>query len=231
MRSVRQQVRIVGIALVATIALAACVPSADSGSSATLAPLGLPPVTAATSTTLVAPTTAETATTTAVVVDPSVTSVPGAPLATVASESPVPGTTVATAVTSTTIAGRPPEAYTVVDQDTVSGIARKCSTTPKALAEYNGWADGPAHPIYPGDVVKLPCGDKTATSTTTTTTTTTIAAGPGGTYTIVADDYLAGIAAKTGTTVDGIIAVNGWTDGVKHLIVPGQKIKLPAKSK
>ena len=97
----------------------------------------------------------------------------------------------------------------------------------------------------PGKKIKLPCvpsGDSGATTTTaaggdagsSTTTpsgaTTTVAAGPGGTYTVKAGDYLSGIAAKTGTTVDAIVEANGWTDGDKHVIVPGQVIKMPAKA-
>ena len=49
-----------------------------------------------------------------------------------------------------------------------------------------------------------------------------------GTYTVQAGDYLGGIAARTGTTVDGIIAANGWTDE-SQVLVPGMKIRLPAK--
>ena len=47
-------------------------------------------------------------------------------------------------------------------------------------------------------------------------------------YVVRAGDYLGGIATKTGTTVDGIIAANGWTDG-SQVLVPGMKIRLPAK--
>jgi len=48
-------------------------------------------------------------------------------------------------------------------------------------------------------------------------------------YTVQAGDYLAGIAAKSGTTVDEIVAANGWDDGVAHMISLGDKIRLPAK--
>ena len=57
----------------------------------------------------------------------------------------------------------------------------------------------------------------------------TIDGGAGGIYTVQAGDYLSGIAAKTGTTVDGIIAANGWLDGESHLLSLGDKIRLPAK--
>lgn len=50
-----------------------------------------------------------------------------------------------------------------------------------------------------------------------------------GTYTIAANDSISGIAAKTGTTVDAIVAANGWA-GADQLITVGQKIELPARS-
>ena len=61
-------------------------------------------------------------------------------------------------------------------------------------------------------------------------TTTTFNASTGGSYKVVGGDYLGGIAKKTGATVDGIVAANGWADGAGHVIIPGQTIKLPAKT-
>lgn len=52
--------------------------------------------------------------------------------------------------------------------------------------------------------------------------------GPG-TYEIVANDSLSGIAAKTGTTVGAIVAANGWADQ-NHVIQVGQQINLPPKA-
>ena len=50
-----------------------------------------------------------------------------------------------------------------------------------------------------------------------------------GSYTVVAGDALSTIADSTGTTVAAIVAQNGWADE-RHLIYPGMKIDLPAKS-
>jgi LysM repeat protein len=47
-------------------------------------------------------------------------------------------------------------------------------------------------------------------------------------YTIVAGDYLGNIAARMGTTVNGIVAANGWSDGPQHLIRLGDEIVIPA---
>lgn len=147
-------------------------------------------------------------------------------------------TTTAASANSSPIAGG--GTYKVTANDTVYGIARKHGISADALASLNAWSDGTAHNIHPGDSVKVPDG-ATSTSTagssgaTTTTvksgaTTTTIAAGSGGTYVIKDKDYLSLIAKNTGTTVDGIVAANGWSDGIKHLLIPGDTIKLPPKT-
>ena len=235
MRALRSPAFGTATAVLAMLSLAACVPSATpKRTSDSLAPLQLPVPTLPVVTTV--PGAVETT-----ILDPG----SAVTLATIATTAPPPPTTpaatsttiVATGRTSNTAPNSTPGSYTVVAQDTLSGIGRRCAITPQAVADYNSWSDGIAHPIYPGTVVKLPCTPEAtaaASAPTTTvvkssTTTTTITPGPGGLYTVVAGDYLAGIAAKTGTTVDAIIQVNGWTDGTKHLIVAGQQIKLPAK--
>lgn len=238
MHALRSRALRAGIGAAALLSLVACVPAADKATTDTLAPLDLPPVTGSS---LLAS-------------DMSTTTVPAIPdpasavtvtLATISTTAPAQTsatpTTSDSASTTTAPPNSNPGSYTVAARDTISGIARRCAITAQALVDYNKWTDGTSHAIFPGDVVQLPCtpaGSTTATASTPTTTTvkgstapsTTVAAGPGGTYTIVAGDYLAGIAKKTGTTVDAIIAVNGWTDGVNHLIIPGQQIKLPAKA-
>ena len=237
MRAHRSAILGMAGAVSVVLSLSACVPSATLRTADTLAPLLLPVPT-------VAPTTTAPPVAVTTILDPA----SAVTLVTIATTAPRITSLAATSTTgggtSTTVANKAPNAipssYTVANKDTLSGIGRRCATTPQAIADYNSWSDGIAHPLYPGAVVKLPCtpeGTTAPTTTTsvksssasTTTTTTTVKPGPGGLYTIVAGDYLAGIAAKTGTTVDAIIAVNGWTDGTKHLIVAGQQIKLPAK--
>ena len=134
------------------------------------------------------------------------------------------------------------QSYTVKSGDVMVTIAKKFCITAQDLVDYNQWADsgGFDHGLFPGNVVKIPpnsCAPDTGTTEVSTAptvagtpeaTSTTTSAGAGGTYTVVAGDYLGGIAAKTGTTVDGIVAANGWADST-HSIFPGQKIKLPAK--
>ena len=127
--------------------------------------------------------------------------------------------------------------YIVVAGDTVSGIAARAGISAKSLAAQNGWSDGANHAIFPGDAVKLPANAKPVASPTSSTTTApespTTTVSPAGAfelYTVVANDYLAGIAAKKGTTVAAIVTANGWPDGAQHVIIPGQQIKVPVKS-
>jgi LysM repeat protein len=59
---------------------------------------------------------------------------------------------------TSTSSSAPPEGgqeYTVKNNDTVYGIARKFGITPEALAAANGWADV-FHQIYPGDTIIVP---------------------------------------------------------------------------
>lgn len=147
-----------------------------------------------------------------------------------------PGAKESSTATTTTV----PETgatYIVVAGDTVSGIAAKAGISAKSLAAQNGWSDGANHAIFPGDAVKLPANAKPVSSPPTPATTapdsTSTTVPPTGAvvlYTVVANDYLAGIAAKKGTTVAAIVAANGWPDGAKHVIIPGQQIKVPVKS-
>jgi len=132
------------------------------------------------------------------------------------------------------------QTYTVKGGDVMVNIAKKFCITAQDLVDYNQWPEGFDHNLFPGNVVNIPPGScqegtgNTVASTvaaaagTPEATSTTALSSPGGIYTVVANDYLGGIAAKTGTTVDGIVAANGWADS-NHVINPGDKIKLPVK--
>ena len=61
-------------------------------------------------------------------------------------------------------------------------------------------------------------------------TTTTIDPTLLRTYTVKSGDYLVIIAKNNATTIDEIVLVNGWPDGLNHPLQPGQQIKLPPSS-
>ena len=61
-----------------------------------------------------------------------------------------------------------------------------------------------------------------------TATTGGATAGDGASYTVVANDYLLGIAKKLGVTLQSLLDANGLT--TSSLITPGQKLKIPAAS-
>jgi N-acetylmuramoyl-L-alanine amidase len=126
------------------------------------------------------------------------------------------------------------EIYTVQAGDALSIIASRFGVTAQEIADYNDWEDGINHPIFPGNEIKIPGGERpavtdppAAAATTTTTTTAPSTGGGSGTYEVQAGDYLSGIASKFDTTAQAIVQANGWTDGVNHAIYPGDIIKLP----
>jgi LysM repeat protein len=142
--------------------------------------------------------------------------------------------------------------YEVKAGDFLSGIATRYKVKIDDIVAYNEWADGTNHPLYPGDVIRIPPGytvpDESATTTTAATETTeddgdtgegddtdesttsppsTVDTSAGGSYTVVANDYLGGIAEKVNSTIDAIVEANGWADGANHPLYPGDVIKIP----
>ncbi len=152
--------------------------------------------------------------------------------------------------TTTTIAGGVvtldgEQIYVVRGGDYLFSIAKLYGVSADEIATYNQWAEGIDHPLYAGDEVRIPPGATAVDQTTLTTpptvapstevttaaeTTTTVDTSGGGTYIVADGDVLSLIASRNGTTVEAIVAANGWTDGDKHLIYEGLKIKLPAKT-
>lgn len=90
--------------------------------------------------------------------------------------------------------------YTVVRGDCLYCIARKTGTPINTLLSLNNLRLNST--IYPGQVLL------TSTAVPAPAPPTTPPAGPGGTYTIVAGDYLYGIARKTGTPIDTLLSLN-----------------------
>lgn len=97
--------------------------------------------------------------------------------------------------------------YTVKSGDTLTGIAAKYGTTVAALQALNGIKN--ANVISVGQVLKVSGNAAPAASKT---------------YTVRSGDTLSGIAAKNGTTVARLVALNGISN--PNLIKVGQKLRI-----
>jgi LysM repeat protein len=114
----------------------------------------------------------------------------------------IPSGATATAVSAggTSAAG----GHVVRSGDTLGAIAARYGTTVAALARANGIAD-PAV-IHVGRRLMVPWGGAAPTPAGAS------GASGGGAYTVRAGDTLAGIAARHGTSADGLAALNGIDD-------------------
>ena len=185
---------------------------------------------------------------TAVVINPSsyavVTTVP-ATSATVAGGAPTgePGDTTMSEQT-----------YDVQSGDFLSGIAADFDVGMDEIANFNNWADGTAHPLFPGDTVRIPPGavipspasDDEADATDTTeedsassddeeaTDTTEADEDPElcpdgerrGHYTVKAGDFPAAVAESLNVSLDQLNEANTNTPGYSGFVV-GIEINLP----
>ena len=103
--------------------------------------------------------------------------------------------------------------------DTLSGLARLCGTTMEAIRAANpglGWW------VYAGQVLYIPTGYAPAPAPAPVYYPTY-----GGTYVVQWGDTLGKIAARSGTSVGDILAVNPQITNAS-LIYAGQVINLPA---
>lgn len=99
------------------------------------------------------------------------------------------------------------------DDDAASVASTSTTTSPTTFATLVSVPDTTAPPTEP------------PSSSTTTEPEPTES-----TYTIVAGDSLFAIADRQGITLDALVAANGWTDGIDHLILPGDEILIPSPS-
>ena len=133
---------------------------------------------------------------------------------------PLPGQVVSTEQT-----------YVVQYGDSLLRIAGIYNITADQIAAGNGWVDGTAHLIYPGDIIKIPPG-----AIMPFPTTTTIATAPPTTepcirekYTVQTGDSPNRVATKFDVTLQQLGAVNVNTKGYRNFVV-GIEINIPCKS-
>lgn len=111
----------------------------------------------------------------------------------------------------------PPAQYTVVEGDTVTGIAARYDLTPASVLAENGLSWGSI--IHPGQTLVLGPGARPFQGSPASSTAA-------GQHTIVVGDTVTAIATRYGTSVDAILTANGLTP--TSIIYPGQSLIIPA---
>jgi LysM repeat protein len=119
--------------------------------------------------------------------------------------------------------------YTVRQDDTLFGIARRLGVRLDALLAANGLTA--TSMIHPGMVLQVPAGASGSTSGAAPTGTAAPAAAPAtgapaGTYVIQAGDSISGIAAKHGLKYGALLKANRIT--IDSVLVPGRTLVIPA---
>lgn len=148
------------------------------------------------------------------------------------------------------------QSYVVQRGDFLSGIAADFGVEMDAIAKFNNWADGTAHPLFPEDTVRIPPGAEIPSAESDEETDTTEEdsgssnddeadetesteaddeLGDGelcpdgerqGHYTIKAGDIPARVASSLDVTVDQLNDANASTQGYTAFIV-GVEINIP----
>lgn len=154
----------------------------------------------------------------------------------------VPGMQLAVPGRATSTAGAPAKAtaatpkpaaattYTVVSGDYLTGIAAKLKVSTTALLTANKLSLNSL--IWPGMQLVVPKGGVLPASPAPATTTSSPAAASAtssGTYTVVRNDSLSGIAQKLGVKLSSLLTTNQMT--VSSVIYPGMLLKVPAGAK
>ena len=122
-----------------------------------------------------------------------------------------------TTATSTTTGS----SHTVVEGETLSGIAYANGVTTESLAAYNGIAADTL--VITGTTITVPSADEAGTTTTTSTGTTT-----GSTHTVTEGETLSGIAYANGVTTESLAAYNGIA--ADTLVITGTTLSIPSSS-
>jgi LysM repeat protein len=117
--------------------------------------------------------------------------------------------------------------YTVQSGDTCGSIAEAHGTTADALIAANRAVinEGCTN-LVPGDEIRMPGANATATPRPNATGATATPRAGGSTYTVESGDTCSDIAASFGVSVDALIELNGLSADCTDLL-PGQVLDIP----
>jgi len=120
------------------------------------------------------------------------------------------------------------QSYTVVYGDFLAKISEMFMLSAVAIAEANGWPEGVSHPLYPGDIIKIPAGGIVPYPTTTTEPTAAPTTEPciKGTHVVKAGESPGLVADKYGVSLQALGLVNLDTEGYRAFLV-GITINIP----
>jgi LysM repeat protein len=152
-----------------------------------------------------------------------------------------------TTTTTTTLPSEVPEGvidpneqtYTVQSGDSVYGIARKFGLEPTVLANYNSWPEGINHPVFVGDIVKVPpqsqvpssdpvddSADEPSDTEPDDTEESAPAEGVACEHTVVAGDNPTRLSEQYEVTLDELAAANAGNPAYQHFQL-GSQIHIP----
>ena len=122
------------------------------------------------------------------------------------------------------------QTYQILYGDSLLRIADIYSITADLIAQANGWVDGTAHVIFPGDVITIPAGAIVPYPTTTTIPTAPPTTEPcvREKYTVQSGDSPSRVANKFDVTLQELGAANTKTQGYRSFVV-GIEINIPCK--
>lgn len=160
---------------------------------------------------------------------------------------------VTTTTTTTTLAPAAGEGGAVIDPneqqyivqggDSVFAIAGKFDIDPTVLANYNSWPEGINHPVYVGDIIKIPPNAAVPTQDTGEGSSTDTEpeggddsaddggeVGVGCTHTVVAGDNPTRLSTQYEVTLEDLNAANANNPAYSHFQL-GSQINIPEGGK
>jgi LysM repeat protein len=111
-------------------------------------------------------------------------------------------------------------AHTVLEGETLSGIAAANGISTESLAAYNGMATDAW--VISGTTISVPAAGESGTTSSSTSTSTA------GSHTVLEGETLSGIAAANGVTTESLASYNGLASDA--WVITGSTLQIPSAS-